>query len=411
MRSILVSCWTLLVGMCIVGICVGVQSSLIAIRAEHEGFSTATIGWVMSGYFLGFLLGSIRAPIVIKRVGHIRAFGALASLASISILIHALFIDHFVWFLMRFISGFAFSAIYVVAESWLNDKADNKNRGTLLSIYMVTMFTGVGAGQFLLNVGSPQSFEQFTLVSILISAALIPMLVTATDAPKISSGQKVAFSALTKTAPLGILIAFLSQCSYASIFGMGPVYATRLGMDVNQIAIFIAAFVTGGVLLQWPIGRISDKLDRRVIIAILAALASVTMYYLANLNSENLMHLYLMMALLGACILPLYSLGMAHTNDYLEREQMIGASSALVRVGGTGAVVGAPTVAMVMSYFGNEYYFYTISVFPALICLYALWRITRRKQQHHDGSLLVIAPTTTSDAALSELVKDNSKEK
>lgn len=410
MRKILANCWTLLLGMCIVGICVGVQSSLLGIRANIEGFSTSSIGWIMSGYFLGFFLGSIRAPVIIKRVGHIRAFGALASLASISILIHAVYIDHVVWFLMRFMSGFAFSAIYVVAESWLNDKADNENRGALLSIYMVTMFSGVGGGQFLLNVGSPESFEQFTLISILISAALIPMLVTETSAPTIHVPQKVKVRWLLKHAPLGVLITFLSQCCYASFFGMGAVFLNNEGLNISQTATFIASFVVGGIMMQWPLGRLSDTMDRRIIIAIFGILAALFAFYLSQLTFDNMAQAYIVIALFGACVLPLYSLGMAHTNDYLERDQMIGASSTLVRVGGTGAIIGAPLLAMSMEYLGNHYYFVIIGSFPALISLYAMWRITQRKQQRHDGELLAVTPTS-SETSICELTRETNKSK
>lgn len=405
-QKTLINCWPLLLGMAIVGICTGMQTSLLGLRANLEGFTPLTTGLIMSAYFSGFLFGAIRAPIIIKRVGHIRTFGALASMASVTILLHAIFVNQWLWMGMRFISGFAFSVIYVVAESWLNDKADNTNRGILMSIYMSLLFGGVGVGQFLLNFGSPDSFELFSIVSVLISIAVIPMLVTVTSAPAPMKPAKMNIRILTKTAPLGLVCAFLSQCCYSAMFGLGPVWMARQGSEISEIALFMATFIFGGLIVQLQIGKWSDRLDRRLILALLSGFSVIMALILGIESDADKLHRYIYIGLLGAFLLPLYSQGIAHTHDFLEREQMIGASSVLIRTGGAGAIVGPLLIAYAMQHYGNEFFFYTMALMPLLICLYSVYRMTRRPQAvNQQGDFDMIAPTQTSDAVLSEMAR------
>ena len=373
-RQTLKSIWPLFFGLGIIGLCIGAQGSLLGLRAELEGFDTLMTGLVMSAFYVGFLLGSLRAPRIIQRVGHIRTFAALTALASITILVHALIIDPWVWMLMRLLTGFAVSAIYVVVESWLNQAADNRIRGQLLSIYMITLLAGLSSGQFLLNLADPQSFELFTLISVLISLAAIPILITATPMPAFEGVQPVSVKALYRCAPTGVIGSFMINACYAVVFGMGAVYASRLGMEIKQVALFMAVLVVGGMLLQWPLGKLSDLMDRRTVIAVAAGgaccLALANGY--SGLTED---YRYLVLALLfGGCCFPLLALYLALSNDELEADQAVGASSTLLLVGGIGSATGPMMVSGVMDAWGTASFFWTLAVLTGLMAVHALYR-------------------------------------
>jgi Arabinose efflux permease len=324
---------SLLGSISLIGVCVGMTSTLLSLRATIEGFGTLVTGFIMSAYFIGYLFGSTRAPKDIRRVGYIRSFGGLAALAAFSILMQAIWVDPVVWFVMRFITGFAISGIFVIVESWLNTMADNRSRGTLLSIYLVIIYSGLIVGQLILGVADPAGFVAFAIVALLINLALIPILVSVTAEPTTHENRKVPISLLLKTVPLGVINAFIMQACYAMFYGIGPMYASYIGLSVLQITFFMAAFIAGGLISQAPFGLLSDRIDRRFVIAICAAGGTLTAVALSQLSASNAIFIYLNVGLLGAFILPLYSLGMAHTNDYLERDQMVGATGAIIKLG------------------------------------------------------------------------------
>lgn len=368
------SVWPLFFGLGVIGLCMGAQGSLLGIRAELEGFSTIATGLLMSGYYLGFLLGSLRAPGIIQRVGHVRSFAALTALASVTILVHALIVDPWVWGLMRLLTGFAVSAIYVVAESWLNQAADNRSRGQLLSIYMITMLAGLSSGQFLLNVSDPASFELFNLISILISLAAIPILITATPMPAFEAARPVSLATLYRVAPTGLVGSFLINACYAMVFGMGAVYASRLGMQVSEISLFMAILVVGGMLLQWPLGKLSDSMDRRTVIA--ASAFAALLFALASAQvglAEDNRHLLLAL-LFGASCFPLLALYLALTNDQLEADQAVGASSTLLLAGGVGASIGPFGISLVMDQWGPSSFFWSLAIMSGLMAGHALYK-------------------------------------
>ncbi|MBS7661981.1 MFS transporter [Pseudomonas lalucatii] len=368
------SVWPLFFGLGIIGLCIGAQGSLLGIRAELEGFDTLATGLLMSGYYVGFLLGSLRAPAIIQRVGHVRAFAALTALASMTILVHSVLVDPWVWGLMRLLTGFAVSAIYVVAESWLNQAADNRTRGQLLSLYMITMLAGLSAGQFLLNLSDPAGFELFTLISILISLAAIPILITATPMPAFESARPVSIATLYRLAPTGLVGSFLINACYAMVLGMGSVYASRLGMRVEQIALFMALLVLGGMLLQWPLGRLSDSRDRRTVIAASAVAALLFALISAQVGlTDNHSHLLLALLFGGTCF-PLLALYLALTNDQLEADQATGASSTLLLVGGVGASIGPFLISLTMDRWGPASFFWSLAAMAALMAAHALYK-------------------------------------
>lgn len=399
---------SLLTSITLIGICVGMTSTLLSLRATIEEFGTLVTGVIMSAYFIGFLFGTTRAPKDIRRVGYIRAFGGLAALAAFTILIQAIWVDPIVWFVMRFLTGFAISAIFVIVESWLNTMADNKNRGTLLSVYLVLIYGGLVAGQLVLGVTDPAGFVAFAIVALLINVALIPILISVTVEPTTHDTKSVPIKTLIKLVPLGVANAFIMQACYAMFYGIGPVYAITLGLSVPEISLFMAAFILGGMISQAPIGLLSDRLDRRLMIAICAGSGALMALILSQLSSDQIGWIYLFVGLLGAAILPLYSLGMAHTNDYLEKDQMVGATSSIIKIGGVGSIIGAPAVAALMQFGETTYFFYLLTLLTLMVCGYSLYRIGQRKRaegQTH-SAFAMVSPGQTSDELLTTLAED-----
>ncbi len=358
----------------------GLQGTLLAVRADQEGFPTTVTGLIMSSFYVGFLSGSVLTPKVMVQVGHIRTFAALAALASATILVHAVFVQISVWIGLRLISGFCFAGLYVVAESWLNDRATNRTRGQLLSMYMVVTYAGVGVGQLFLNLADPRGYPLFVLTSVLISLAVVPLLLSANKTPKFEESISISLKDLYRISPLGIVGMFMVGLVTATFFALGPVYGQRLGLDLKSISYFMASAVIGTVILQWPIGALSDRYDRRIVLTIttlLTALAAFTCVP-ASLQQNSMLILYLSVSLFAGLALPLYSVCIAYTNDHLTPNQMISASGALVLVGGLGAVIGPILVAIVMDQFGNNGFFWSMGTVHLVTGLFAFYRMTKR---------------------------------
>lgn len=379
MITVVAATWTLFIGIALMMLGNGLQGTLLGVRASMEGFATITTGLVMTGYFVGFLVGSLAVPGLVKKVGHIRVFAALASLASISVLVHAVFIDPLVWTVMRLVTGFSYAGLYIVAESWLNEQATNETRGRLLSVYMIVTLGGMACGQLLLNLSEPSGFKLFVLVSALVSLSLVPISLSVVSAPLISTPARVTLGQLYKASPLGVVGALGTGASQGALFGMGAVFATQLGLGVNQVAYFMTSAIVGGILFQWPIGWLSDRLDRRLVItAVTFAAASCALGVIVFSTAEARLFLFIAGAFFGAMNLPLYSLCIAHTNDHLAPEQMVAASGSLVLVTGIGASLGPLNASWLMSAIGPAGLFWALLLIHTLIGLFALYRMTRR---------------------------------
>lgn len=378
-RAALGASWALLLGFGILMLGDGLQGTLLAVRADLEGFSATRTGLVMSTFYVGFLFGSILTPRITIKVGHIRVFAAFAALSSAAILVHALVVNVPVWMAMRLLSGFCFAGLYIVAESWLNYRATNETRGKLLSMYMVVTYVGVGAGQLLLNLADPRDFELFVLTSILISLAVVPLLLSAGGAqPGFRDSVRISLLQLYRLTPLGIVSMFAVGMVTATFFALGPVYAQRIGLSIRDISYFMTAAVVGTVLLQGPIGALSDRYDRRRVLTLVTILTSLSALLCIPAEQLSNMALFAAIALFGGLAFPLYSICIAYTNDHLEPKQMIAASGALVMVGGIGAITGPVLFAMIMDSLGHQALFWSISVVHGLTGVFALYRMFRK---------------------------------
>jgi MFS family permease len=395
------SCWALLLGIALMMLGNGLQGSLLGIRASLEGFPTTATGILMSGYFAGFLGGSVLAPKLVARVGHVRVFAALASLASSAILIHVVWIDPASWTVVRLVTGFCYAGLYVVAESWLNDQATNQTRGQLLSIYMVVMLGGAAAGQGLLNVADPAGANLFILVSILVSLSLIPMLLSTGQTPPFAAPRPVSIRELYRVSPTGVVGYFGAMLASGAYFGMGAVYGREIGLSVRDISVFVSLILLGGMFLQWPLGRLSDAWDRRQVLTGVTFLAALFALLASVAAERSLLALFALTALFGGTTLPMYSLCIAHTNDYLERDQIIQASGTLVLIGGIGAVFGPISAAVAMQSFGPRGFFWWLATIHAAIGVFALYRMTRRPAlpRAEQGSYMAVAHRVTPVAS------------
>jgi MFS family permease len=256
----------------------GLQGTLLGIRGAIEGYDAGTMSLVMSAYFVGFLLGSYRAPAMIRRVGHVRVFAALASVISGVFILYAAAPDPWVWIAMRLAVGFCFAGVYVVAESWLNDAATNETRGQALSLYMIVQMVGIITAQGVVNLADPAGYDLFVVMSVLVSVSVTPILLAASDAPAFQTTKRMTLVQLFRISPLGCVGTFLLGGVLAGTFGMGAVFGMEKGLSIGQISAFVAAIYTGGLLAQFPIGWISDRMDRRRLILRLTAGGAVAVF-------------------------------------------------------------------------------------------------------------------------------------
>ena len=379
MLAAISSAWALLLGIALIMLGNGLQNTLLGVRATLEGFGTGTTGLVMTAYFAGFVAGSVIVPRLLANVGHVRVFAALASLASGATLMHTIFVTALSWGLIRVATGFCFAGLYVVAESWINEAATNRTRGQLLSVYMIMVLGGTGSGQLLMNLWDPRGFELFVLVSVLISFALIPITLSVGRAPAFEASESIGIRALFRASPLGVAGAFLIGIAHSALYAMGPVFATEIGLNVERVSLFIAVALFGGLVLQWPIGWLSDRFDRRRVIVAVAWIAATASLVAGVGGIDSYTVLIAATALLGGMSMPLYSLCGAHTNDHLTPRQIIAASATLVLVGGIGLTMGPLLAATLMHLAGPPGIFWLLTLMHACIGAYGLYRMMRRE--------------------------------
>ena len=378
--SVVTTTWPLLLGMGVLMLGAGLQSTLLGLRATLVEFPTVVTGVIMSCYYLGYLLGTLIAPRLLRQVGHVRVFAALAAVASVAILVQGCFVDALTWGAMRLMSGVCFAGIYVVAERWLNDRASRANRGRLFAVYMLVLYGGLGTAQFLLVLSDPRTPTLFMLVSVLISLAMVPIVISAQQLPGHAAPRKVSLPDLYRNSPLGVVGVTVSGLVSAIIFSMGPVYARLSGLDTGRVAAFMAASILAAVVTQYPIGRLSDRMDRRTVIAAVCTLAAMVSGAIVAFP-ENAPRSILdsAPALFSGFALTLYSLSVSHVNDKLEPAQMVASSSTLLLLNGSAAAIGPLLAGSLMTAFGPRAYFATLASLTGALAVYDLWRKSRRR--------------------------------
>jgi len=358
----------------------GMISSLLGLRSRHEGFSTEITGFVMAGFFVGLLTGGLYAVRVISAVGHIRAFAAFASLMSVAVLAHVLYIDPIVWFALRIIAGFCMAGMVMVVESWVNERATNETRGQVLSLYMIINYLGAGLGQFMLLTGDPAQFQLFIIASMIYSFALVPLLLTRASAPKPSSPRRMSFKKLIAISPIGVFGTICGGMINSSLMGMGAVFAKEVGLAIAEVSSFMAAIILGGMILQFPIGRLSDKFDRRTVLlatSVATVLSALAVIWATDQSMSTLVVCAVVFGGFSFTILPLVS---SQVNDLVEREQLVQVSAGLLIAYGIGASVGPVISAQLMALLGPSGLFEMIIGIHGALIVFIIVRIAQRRR-------------------------------
>lgn len=398
MFQVLSSAWALLLGVCLLMVGNGLQGTMLGVRGDLEGFSAFEMSVVMSAYFVGFLGGSRLAPEMIRRVGHVRVFAALASFISAVMILYPIMPNMVAWVLGRMVIGFCFSGVYVTAESWLNNAADNTNRGKALSLYMIVQMVGIIAAQGLIQVGDPGGYEAFVVASILVSISFGPILLSISPTPAFDTTKPMTLRELMQISPLGCVGMFLLGGVFSAQFGMSAVYGTAAGLTLTELSIFIATFYVGATILQYPLGWLSDRMDRRVLILGVSLFGGGS--GIAGFMFGHSFELLLVSAFfIGGLSNPLYSLLIAYTNDYLEHDDMAAASGGLVFINGLGAITGPIITGWLMqeNVFGSAGFFAFIASLMFAMAVYAAYRATQRAAVpvEDTGSFAAMTPTAT----------------
>ena len=396
-------------GMSLIMLAYGFQGSLLGVRAVQEDFSLTSTGFMMSGYFVGYFIGAKTIPQIISRVGHIRVFAAFASIASLVVLIHAVYVSPFVWFLLRVLTGISMVSIYTVAESWLNDRASNKNRGSVLSVYMVILYGAMGLGMFLLNFSDPLNFEPFILISVITSAALIPILLTKRKAPTFKKISTMSLQEAFISSPFGMVSSFFYGTIQSALFTLLAVYATTMNFSIFQISLVTFLLAISGAISQWPIGKLSDMFDRRKVIIIvtfaaaffaLCAILSSRQMYLPGDLATSKFWFYVFLILFSFCSLPMFSLILAHTNDFIPKEKFVAAGASLQFTFGMGAMGGPFLCSIFMGIVGPNGFFIFLLFFHSLIGIYGVYRSRVRPVVENPDSQFVAMPQSITPAGI-----------
>ena len=429
MVKILKNTWALFSGIGIILLANGLQGNLMGVRSVIENFSSLSTGIIMSGYFVGYFVGSNLTPNMVSRVGHIRVFAAFASMASLSILIIATYVNPIVWTLGRFLTGLSLVSCYVVAESWLNDRANNRTRGKLLSVYMIINYLALACGALLLNFDDPTSFKPFILVSILLSIALVPILLTKRPAPKFKKIGTLNLLELYKISPLGTVSSFCTGAIYSALFTMFAVYATKINFSLFEISILLFLTTIAGAFFQAPVGYLSDKYNRRIVIVIcnvFSAFFCIVLIFisggdeLSNLNALHMLlninifqnfnlmtyagpsklYFFIVITIYAGITLCVFSLNLAHTNDFVPKEKFVAAGGGLQFVFGLGAMGGPLFCSIAMEKLGPNGYFAYLLIFHVIIALFGVYRMAIREVAENPDNTFTPLPRNITPAGI-----------
>jgi MFS family permease len=375
MLKTLISIYSLLLAVAILLLGSGLLGTTVALRADMEQYSETLTGFIMSGFFLGYVFGSYICPRMVRAVGHIRAFAVLAAVGCVGALLHGLWVHPLVWWLLRLVTGISMLGLYLVIESWLNGLAQRTRHGSIFAVYMTVNLFALAASQYLILVYGAGGVAPFALVAIFFALGLIPVAMTRLEAPSHVAVPQLGLKHLYGISPLGATGALISGLLTGALWGVGPLFGRDLGLGAEGVAWFMGAVVFGGALLQWPIGHLSDRYDRRKVLTAVslagAAAAGVT-FLLAGENTPGV----LVSALVyGGFSFSVYSLSVAHANDHLEPEQVLTATRGLLLLSGIGATLGPLLAGVVMELLTPFALMAYLGVMLAGLAAFALWRM------------------------------------
>ena len=376
--SSLLGVWALFLGFALLQVGNGLQRILLPIRGESEGIGAGAMGVVMAVHFAGYLAGAKVIPAALVSVGHIRVFAALASTGSAAVLVNAVLVSTPSWSLVYFVSGLCNAGVFVVLESWLNDRATNETRGSILGAYMMVMMGGTAGGQLLLNLGSADGLEMFVLSSVLISLAVVPVTLSASTSPPMPSTEKMPLRELYRTVPSAVVGIVFCSFVHSAASSMAAVFGTASGMGAGRITLFTSAAVVGAVVLQMPLGALSDRYPRRAVILGVTGI-SCGLAVVGALTPSSKVALIGVNLVFGAFVFPLYGQFVALANDWVPPEKRVAAASTLVLASSLGAMAAPMTIGIMMESFGPAAYFWSLATSLSLLALYLAYR-TRVRQ-------------------------------
>ncbi|MGB8861434.1 MAG: MFS transporter [Ilumatobacteraceae bacterium] len=374
-RDLALATWALFAGLALLMMAGGLFSTLLGVRSEQRGLPTVVSSLISASYYVGFLAGSVLTLRALGRVGHIRVYTALASLLGGAMIAVGITDDASAWVVLRLVTGLCFAGLYVVAESWLNDLANNENRGRLLAVYGGLTVACFGIGQVMVSGFDPIRATGFGVAAIVTSLAVAPVALSeAAVAPRIESSEQISLRSLAKVVPTGVYSCFLVGIAHGAIAGMAAVYATRVGLSPGLVGLFVALPSIGGVVLQWPISAASDDIDRRAV-GVVAASCAAGVSALLLLDAPTKPMAFVLITILGGCSYPLYSLVSAYTNDWIEPEHLSAAASQIVKMYGLGAIAGPLLAGAAMGIIGPTGFYWALIVMHGLVAVFFFYRM------------------------------------
>jgi MFS family permease len=378
----------------------GLQGTLLPVRASLEDFSTIAIGIIGAAYFLGFTLGCLRGGELVKSVGHVRVFLAMTALASASPLIHGMILDPIAWSVLRFLTGFCFAVLFVVIESWLNERSSNKDRGLVFSTYVMITLTVLAGGQMMTLLYEPQGLELFVIASVLVSLGALPVALSKSLSPEQPQDVDVNLRRLLAISPAGVVACLATGIANGAFWSLAPVFTSGLSADSSLAAWFMSSTVGGGAAAQWPLGYISDKIGRRkTMLAASAAGAVIALFTVATNGELSFIGINLLGAAWGFFAFPMYAIAVAHANDNARPEDYVMVSSGLLLLYGVGAVIGPFLASAVMTLSSSAGLYLLIGIVQLALAAYMLQRMIRRSSTPIEQHITFSDALTTAHTA------------
>lgn len=390
----------LLSGLALLLVGVGLLGTLLGVRATLASFSNIETGLIMAGYYVGYVVGTLLAPRIVRNVGHIRTFAALAATAAACSLGFGLAVHPLTWLALRVLNGLCVVGLYMVVESWLNEQSAGPARGRIFSVYMMSTLVALGGGQFLLLVGEPSGLEPFALAAIMISLGVIPVAVTRVTEPRIELPTPVRLRELMNISPLGTIGVLVAGMVNGAFWGMTPVFGQRLALGDLQIALLMSATILGGAVLQWPVGHLSDRHDRRKVLILVSLCTALVAAAVAMIVIRGLPGLIPAAAAYGGLMFSLYGISVAHTNDHLAPGQVLEATRGLLLIYGIGALSGPLLGGIAMDLAGPVGLPAVSATTAAALALYGAYRMTRRTSPPLEQQTEFVPMVRTSPVAL-----------
>lgn len=368
----------LLSGLGVLLVGVGLLGTLLGVRAAIASFSNLETGLIMAGYYAGYIVGTLLAPRIIRNVGHIRCFSAFAAIAAAASLSFGLVVEPWTWLVLRTVNGACVVGLYMVVESWLSEQSGGPARGRVFDVYMMSTLISLGAGQFLLLAGDSSQLDLFALAAILISVGVVPIAVTRVTEPRIDIAVPVRLAELLRISPLGAVGVLCAGMVNGAFWGMAPVFGQRLALEESQIALLMSATILGGATLQWPIGHLSDRIDRRTVLVFTSFATAAVAALAAAIVIEGRPGLVVSAFVYGGLMFALYGISVAHANDHLDQGQVLGVTRGLLLVYGIGALFGPLLGGFAMQWAGPVGLPVVSAATASLLGIFGLYRMTRR---------------------------------